>query len=76
MTIVSVSLSDEAIEEMNKLQKDLEISGRSELVRAAIRKMLTDNLEKEKLKGSLGCVLTVTHDRKERRLCHENKAQV
>lgn len=61
MKIVSISLNEETIEEMQHLQKDLGISGRSELIRAAVRKMLTDNIEKEKLKGNLGCVLTVTH---------------
>jgi CopG family nickel-responsive transcriptional regulator len=60
--IVSVSLNDNILEEMEKLQEEFGFSGRSELIRAGIRMLLTDKLEKEKLAGDVGCVLTVTHE--------------
>lgn len=62
MGIISVSLNDNILEEMDKLQQEFGFSGRSELIRAGIRMLLTDKLEKEKLDGDLGCVLTVTHE--------------
>ena len=62
MVIVSVSLNDNIVEEMDGLQKQFGFSGRSELIRAGIRMLLTDKLDKEKLAGDIGCVLTVTHE--------------
>jgi CopG family nickel-responsive transcriptional regulator len=60
--IVSISLNDNILKDMDDLQKEFGFSGRSELIRAGIRMLLTDKLEKEQLAGELGCVLTVTHD--------------
>ncbi|MGH9991312.1 MAG: CopG family ribbon-helix-helix protein, partial [Nitrososphaera sp.] len=40
MTIVSVSLNDDILSEIDKLQKALGFSGRSEIVRAGIRNLL------------------------------------
>lgn len=65
MGIISVSVDEQTIEEMARVQKALELSGRSELVRAGIRMLSTDMLEKEKLSGSVSCVLTVTHEEKD-----------
>ena len=42
MTIVSISLNDEILNEMDKLQKSLGFSGRSEIVRAGIRGMISE----------------------------------
>lgn len=62
MGIVSISLNDNILKDMDELQKELGFSGRSELIRAGIRMLLTDKLEKEKQTGDIGCVLTVTHN--------------
>lgn len=62
MVIVSVSLNDNILEEMDSLQKEFGFSGRSELIRAGIRMLLTDKFEKGQLTGDVGCVLTVTHE--------------
>ena len=40
MTIVSVSLNEDILHEMDKLQKALGFSGRSEIIRAGIRNLL------------------------------------
>jgi CopG family nickel-responsive transcriptional regulator len=65
MSIISVSLNEEIIEEMNRLQKELGLSGKSELVRAGIRMLSTDIIGKEKMKGIVSCILTVTHEEKD-----------
>lgn len=62
MGIVSISLNDNILKEMDELQKEFGFTGRSELIRAGIRMLLTDKLEKEKQIGDIGCVLTVTHE--------------
>jgi CopG family nickel-responsive transcriptional regulator len=62
MGIVSISLNENILKEMDALQKDFGFTGRSELIRAGIRMLLTDKLDKEKQTGDIGCVLTVTHE--------------
>jgi CopG family nickel-responsive transcriptional regulator len=62
MGIVSISLNDNILKEMDLLQKEFGFTGRSELIRAGIRMLLTDKQEKERQTGEMGCVLTVTHE--------------
>lgn len=64
MTIVSVSLNDEILNEVDKLQKALGFSGRSEIVRAGIRNLLAEEKERQNLAGSLYAILMVIHDEK------------
>jgi len=62
MGIVSISLNDNILKEMDQLQKEFGFTGRSELIRAGIRMLLTDKIDKEKQTGDIGCILTVTHE--------------
>jgi CopG family nickel-responsive transcriptional regulator len=64
MTIISISLTDDILEEIDKLQKELGFSGRSEVVRAGARMLLADNKEKEALEGGLNSVLLLIHAQK------------
>ena len=64
MPIVSVSLNDDIMNEMNKLQKTLGFSGRSEIVRAGIRNMLSEEKQRNDLTGMLHSLLLVIHDEK------------
>ena len=64
MVIVSISLSDELISEMDSLQNSLGIAGRSELVRAALKMMISDRKEKSSLSGELDSVLLTIHSDK------------
>ncbi len=61
MSIISVSLNDELLEEITKLQRELGFSGRSEAIRAGARMLIADYKEKERLEGSLNFVLLVVH---------------
>ncbi len=65
MAIVSVSLDEKTIEDMEKIKKILELSGRSEMVRASIRALESDIAEKDTMSGTVSCVLTVTHEESE-----------
>ncbi len=64
MAVISVSLSDEILNEMDNLQKELGFSGRSEVMRAGARMLLADNKEKEALEGRLNSVLLLIHAQK------------
>jgi CopG family transcriptional regulator, nickel-responsive regulator len=64
VTIVSVSLNEEILSEVDKLQKTLGFSGRSEIVRAGLRNLLADEKERQNLSGSLFAVLLAVHDEK------------
>lgn len=65
MRIVSLSFPDQMIKEMNQIQESLRFSGRSELVRAAIRLMMEDTKAKDSLKGRVSAVVVVTHNQQD-----------
>ena len=62
MTIVSLSLPDELIRSIEEIQQSEGFTGRSELIRAALRLMLADEREKDSLKGQVNAILVITHD--------------
>jgi CopG family nickel-responsive transcriptional regulator len=64
LTIVSVSLNEEILTEMSKLQKSLGFTGRSEIIRASVRSMLSEERKKEELTGELHAIFLVIHDEK------------
>ncbi len=61
---MSVSLNEGIMTEMDKLQKALGFSGRSEIVRAGIRNMLSEEKQRNDLTGMLHSLLLVIHDEK------------
>ncbi len=69
MTVISISLNEDIIREVNKLQQNLGFSGRSEIVRAGLRNMVADHKEIEELIGDIPALLLVVHD-------EENDGQV
>jgi CopG family transcriptional regulator, nickel-responsive regulator len=64
LTIVSVSLNNEILSEMEKLQKLLGFSGRSEIVRAGVRNLLYEERTRQDLTGLLHALLLAIHDEK------------
>ena len=62
MTIVSLSFPENMLKEMDEIQKGSGFTGRSELVRSAIRFMLEDAREKSSLVGEINGLVVVTHD--------------
>ncbi len=65
MPIVSLSLPQQMVVTIDEIQKSLGFSGRSELVRAALRLMLEDQRQKGSLKGRVTAILAVTHDQED-----------
>ena len=64
MTIVSISLSKDLLDDLNKLRKRLGFTGRSEIIRASVRTMLSEEKKKEDLIGDIHALFLVTHDEK------------
>ncbi|MBT4352629.1 CopG family ribbon-helix-helix protein [archaeon] len=59
MTIISISLNDKLIEDIDKLQEDLGFSGRSEILRTAIRNLIAEEKNRSKLDGNLEGVIVI-----------------
>jgi|ERR1051326_2852743 CopG family transcriptional regulator, nickel-responsive regulator len=64
MPIVSVSLNDEIIREMDRLQQELGFSGKSELMRAGIRQLAAEEKDRQGLSGHIYALLLAVHDEK------------
>ena len=62
MPIVSISINDDMLEDIDGLMKELGFSGRSELVRAGIRSLISEEKERQDLLGLLHALLLVIHD--------------
>ncbi len=62
MPVVSISLSDELLIELDKLQKTMGFTGRSEAIRAGIRNYVSEEKQKDELSGDLHAILLVVHN--------------
>lgn len=65
LPIVSISLNDDIIDDINKLQKNLGFSGRSEIVRAGLRNIIAEQKERETLNGELTALLLIIHQERD-----------
>ena len=61
MPVISLSFPEQLVKEMDRVQDSLGYTGRSELVRSAIRLLLQDVKEKNALAGEVTAVIIVTH---------------
>ena len=62
MPIVSISLNEEILSELDKLQTSMGFSGRSEAIRAGIRSFVSEEKQKSDLSGSIHAILLVVHN--------------
>ena len=62
MPIVSISLNDEILSELNKLQSTMGFSGRSEAIRAGIRAFVSTEKQHTNIKGDIHAILLVVHN--------------
>ena len=62
MPIVSISLNDEILNELDRLQKSMGFSGRSEVIRAGIRTFVSEEKQKSDLSGNIHAILLVVHN--------------
>ncbi len=62
MPIVSISLNDKILSELDKLQSSMGFSGRSEAIRAGIRSFVSEEKQKSNLSGNIHAILLVVHN--------------
>ena len=62
MPIVSISLTEEILKEIDSLHKNLGFSGRSDAIRAGIRSFVSEEKQKENLSGNVNAILLVVHN--------------
>lgn len=62
MPVISVSVNEKMLEEIDRIQEELGYSGRSEVIRAGARMLIADKKEKEKLVGTINSLLLLIHD--------------
>jgi len=55
--IISISLNEEILKGIDKIQKELGFSGRSDVIRAGVRMLIADSKEKEKLSGRINSIV-------------------
>ena len=62
MPIVSISLNNDILSEIDKLKKSMGFSGRSEAIRAGIRNFVSEEKQKNELSGIIHAILLVVHN--------------
>ncbi len=62
MSVVSVSLNDTLLEDIDDFMDEQGFSGRSEVMRTAVRALLRDRKEISDLEGTVDAVVIVTHE--------------
>lgn len=62
VVIVSISLNNEILKELDNLQQTMGFTGRSEIIRAGIRTFVQEEKQKRDLKGGQNAILLVVHD--------------
>ena len=64
MAIISVSLSQKLLEEIDALKEEVGFSGRSEVIRASTRLLIADEREKMEMVGEINAILILIHHQK------------
>ena len=62
MTIVTISLNDKILSEMERLQEAMGFSARSEIIRAGIRGLISEEKQRDGLSGYIHAILMAIHD--------------
>jgi CopG family transcriptional regulator, nickel-responsive regulator len=64
MTIISISLPEKLLQEIDQLKEEIGFSGRSEVIRTSTRMLIADNQDKKNLKGDINSILVLIHNQK------------
>lgn len=64
MPIISMSITEDLLKELEVAEKDQEFSGRSDFIRKAISKLIAEQKSKTYLTGNVDAVLMIKHPEK------------
>lgn len=62
MPVISISLNEQNIKDLDQIQKELGFSGRSEAVRTALRTLVAERNERKKMVGQVDGVLILVNE--------------
>lgn len=62
MPVVSISLNETLLEKIENIQEELGFSGRSEIIRTALRNYIEQKTQLNELQGEQTAVLTIKHE--------------
>jgi CopG family nickel-responsive transcriptional regulator len=62
MTVISVSLNENILKDIEKIQNEHGYSGRSELIRAGLRLLISESKNSEKIIGDIKSILILIHN--------------
>lgn len=62
MSVVSISLNDTLLDDIDEFMDEQGFSGRSEVMRTAVRALLRDRKDISDLEGTVDAVVIVTHE--------------
>jgi len=62
--IISVSLSEKLLKEIDQLKEETGFSGRSDVIRASTRMLIADTQDKKNLEGDINSILILIHNQK------------
>ena len=62
--IISVSLSEKLLQEIDQLKEETGFSGRSDVIRASTRMLIADTQDKKNLQGDINSILILIHNQK------------
>ena len=62
--IISVSLSEKLLQEIDQLKEETGFSGRSDVIRASTRMLIADTQDKKNLEGDINSILILIHHQK------------
>jgi CopG family transcriptional regulator, nickel-responsive regulator len=62
MTIISISVDEKVLSEIDSLQKELNFSGRSEIFRTALNNLISELKQKKNLIGKVDAILIISHN--------------
>lgn len=63
MTVISVSLNEQNLKDLDQIQTELGFSGRSEAIRTALRMLVAERNERKKMVGTVDGVLIVVTEK-------------
>lgn len=71
--IISISLPEETLQQLDRLTKEQELSGRSETIRQGLRLLQREHKSRTKVSGNIHAILSVihTHQRDVASLTHD-----
>ncbi|MGV8085484.1 MAG: CopG family ribbon-helix-helix protein [Candidatus Bilamarchaeum sp.] len=62
MPIISISLNEKILEEIDRVREEFGFSGRSEVIRAGVRSLVAEDEQRKKLSGDIKSVLLIVHN--------------